>query len=185
VSLDLMDLFHDFLRYRRFGKYRGTVVDNQDSTNRGRLQVTVDAVLGSTQVWAMPCVPYAGDSVGFFAMPPVGSGVWVEFEAGDPSFPIWVGCFWADDEAPLGGDPTIKVWQTDSITISLDDQNDEATLENGSNASITMNDSVVTQATSAKHTVSSDGVASELGSGKVEVTTAQVSICDGKFQVTA
>ena len=177
-----MDLFHDFLRYRRFGKYRGTVVDNQDSTNRGRLQVTVDAVLGSTPVWAMPCVPYAGDSVGFFAMPPNGSGVWVEFEGGDPSFPIWVGCFWADSEAPLGGDPTMKVWKTDGLTLSLDDDATEATLKNDS-ASVTMNDSVVTAVSQAKHTVSSDSVASELGSGKVEVTTAQVSVCNGKIQV--
>jgi uncharacterized protein involved in type VI secretion and phage assembly len=183
VSLDLMDLFHDFLRYRRFGKYRGTVVDNQDSTSRGRLQVTVDAVLGSTPVWAMPCVPYAGDSVGFFAMPPVGSGVWIEFEGGDPSFPIWVGCFWADNEAPLGGDPTMKVWQTDSITLSLDDDNVEATLKNDS-ASVTLNDSATTVVSQAKHTVSSQSVASEMGSGKVEVSSAQVSVCDGKFQVT-
>lgn len=178
-----MHLFHDFLRYRRFGKYRGTVVDNQDSTKRGRLQVTVDAVLGSTAVWAMPCVPYAGDGVGLFAMPPVGSGVWVEFEAGDPSFPIWVGCFWADDEVPLGGDPTMKVWQTDSITLSLDDDSVEATLANDS-ASVTLNDSVTTEVSQAKHTVSSSSVASELGGGKLEVTAAQVSVCDGKFQVT-
>lgn len=183
MSFDLMDLFHDFLRHRRFGKYRGTVVDNQDSTNRGRLQVTVDAVLGSTSVWAMPCVPYAGDSVGLFAMPPKGSGVWVEFEGGDPSFPIWVGCFWADDEVPLGGDPTMKVWKTDSITLSLDDQNTEATLETDS-ASVTVSDSVESVVSQAKHTVSSSSIASELGSGKVEVTTSQVSVCDGKIQVT-
>jgi uncharacterized protein involved in type VI secretion and phage assembly len=178
-----MDLFHDFLRYRRFGKYRGTVVDNQDATKRGRLQVTVDAVLGSIAVWAMPCVPYAGDSVGLFAMPPVGSGVWVEFEGGDPSFPIWVGCFWADNEVPLGGDPTMKVWQTDSITLSLDDDSAEATLKNDS-ASITLNDAVTTVVSQAKHAVSSQSVASEIGSGKVEVSSAQVSVCDGKLLVT-
>jgi uncharacterized protein involved in type VI secretion and phage assembly len=27
-------------------------------------------------------------------MPIIGSGVWVEFEQGDPDQPIWVGCFW-------------------------------------------------------------------------------------------
>ncbi|MCV4785551.1 hypothetical protein OFM36_39585, partial [Escherichia coli] len=75
---------------------------------------------------------------------------------GDPSFPIWTGCFWADDEAPLGGSPDIKVWKTDSLTFSLDDQEDEATLKNGSNASMTMNATVETVAASAKHTVSSD-----------------------------
>jgi uncharacterized protein involved in type VI secretion and phage assembly len=29
-----------------------------------------------------------------FALPMIGSGVWVEFEQGDPSQPIWTGCFW-------------------------------------------------------------------------------------------
>jgi len=29
-----------------------------------------------------------------YAVPAIGSGVWVEFEQGDPDFPVWVGCFW-------------------------------------------------------------------------------------------
>jgi hypothetical protein len=185
IDHDLAGLVHDILRHRRYGKYRGTVVSNEDTTHRGRLKVSVPSVLGDgVEVWAMPCVPYAGASVGLFAMPPAQSGVWVEFEGGDPSFPIWVGCFWGDGEVPLGGDPTMKVWKTDSITLSLDDQSDEATLKNGSNASLTMNQSVETVAASAKHTVASQGVTSELGSGKVEVTTASVSINNGKIQVT-
>ena len=77
-----------------FGKYRGLVDDNKDPLKRGRLFVRVPAVMGEQRVWAMPCVPYAGDQVGFFAMPKIGTGIWVEFEAGDPSYPIWVGCFW-------------------------------------------------------------------------------------------
>ncbi|SIK36526.1 Uncharacterized protein conserved in bacteria [Mycobacteroides abscessus subsp. abscessus] len=44
--------------------------------------------------WAMPCVPVAGIQSGFVALPNIGSGVWVEFEQGDPDYPIWVGCFW-------------------------------------------------------------------------------------------
>ena len=42
----------------------------------------------------MPCVPVAGIQNGMFALPMIGSGVWVEFEQGDPDYPIWVGCFW-------------------------------------------------------------------------------------------
>jgi uncharacterized protein involved in type VI secretion and phage assembly len=44
--------------------------------------------------WAMPCVPIAGIQNGMFALPIIGSGVWVEFEQGNPDYPIWVGCFW-------------------------------------------------------------------------------------------
>ena len=46
--------------------------------------------------WAMPCVPFAGPTAprAFFTVPPIGAGVWIEFERGDPDKPIWVGCFW-------------------------------------------------------------------------------------------
>ncbi len=83
-----------------FGKYRGIVTDHNDPTGRGRLEVRVPAVMGEEPVWAMPRVPYAGNNMGLYAMPEPGTGIWVEFEAGDPSYPIWVGCFWADGEVP-------------------------------------------------------------------------------------
>lgn len=80
---------------RYYGKYRGTVQVNVDPLNKGRLMVSVPDVLGTNRsTWALPCVPLAGKENGFFAMPLVGSGVWVEFEQGDADFPIWVGCFW-------------------------------------------------------------------------------------------
>lgn len=184
IDHELVAQLHDLIRSRRWGKYRGSVVSNEDKTKRGRLKVTVPAVLGSLEVWAMPCVPYAGKDVGLFAMPPEKSGVWIEFEGGDPSFPIWTGCFWADDEAPLGGDPSMKVLKTDDITMSFDDKHDEAMLKNSSSASITMNAKVETAAKSAKHTVDASGITSELGSGKVEVSSESVSLNGGKFEVT-
>ena len=62
---------------------------------QGRLQVQVPDVAGLAPAsWAMPCVPVAGIQNGMFALPIIGSGVWVEFEQGDPDYPIWVGCFW-------------------------------------------------------------------------------------------
>ncbi len=77
------------------GKYRGTVLANVDPLNRGRLLVSVPDVLGlAPSTWALPCVPLAGMQNGFYALPVIGAGVWVEFEQGDPDFPIWVGCFW-------------------------------------------------------------------------------------------
>lgn len=81
---------HKFL-----GKYRGTVLDNIDPLQIGRLMVQVadvSNVLPST--WAMPCVPFGGIQSGMFAVPAIGSGVWIEFEQGDPDYPIWVGCYW-------------------------------------------------------------------------------------------
>jgi hypothetical protein len=78
-----------------FGKYRGTVINNIDPMQIGRIQVMVPDVAGFVpSTWAMPCVPVAGINNGMFAVPMVGSGVWVEFERGDPDYPIWVGCYW-------------------------------------------------------------------------------------------
>ena len=84
-----------------FGKYRGTVEDPVDPQGMGRVQVSVPDVLGEGKFsWAMPCTPYAGKGVGFFAIPPERAHVWVEFERGDINYPVWSGCFWHAGEAP-------------------------------------------------------------------------------------
>lgn len=81
--------------HRFLGKYRGLVLNNIDPMQQGRLQVQVPDVAGVIPTtWAMPCVPIAGIQNGMVALPVIGSGVWVEFEQGNPQHPIWVGCFW-------------------------------------------------------------------------------------------
>jgi uncharacterized protein involved in type VI secretion and phage assembly len=81
-----------------YGKYRGTVLSNSDPDQRGRLQVEVPDVLGEfPSSWAEPCVPLAGPTglaMGVYLVPSVGAPVWVEFEHGDPDYPIWSGCRW-------------------------------------------------------------------------------------------
>jgi uncharacterized protein involved in type VI secretion and phage assembly len=78
-----------------FGKFRGTVINNVDPMQIGRIQVMVPDVSGLLpSSWAMPCLPVGGLQMGMFAVPPIGAGVWVEFEQGDPDYPIWTGCFW-------------------------------------------------------------------------------------------
>ncbi|WP_347260870.1 phage baseplate assembly protein V [Rudaea sp.] len=80
---------------RYYGKYRGTVFNNVDPEQRGRIQAMVPDVLGLTpSTYALPCVPIAGKQSGTFVVPEVGAGVWIEFEQGDPDYPIWTGCFW-------------------------------------------------------------------------------------------
>jgi len=84
---------NDVTKY--FGKYRGTVVNNVDPMQIGRIQAIVPDVSNVLPTsWAMPCVPVAGLQMGEFTVPPIGSGVWMEFEQGNPDFPIWTGCFW-------------------------------------------------------------------------------------------
>jgi hypothetical protein len=75
-----------------YGKYRGTVINNIDPLQIGRIQAMVPDFAGFVPgTWAMPCVPVAGTNTGIFTVPIIGSGVWIEFERGDLDRPIWVG----------------------------------------------------------------------------------------------
>ena len=92
-----------------FGKYRGTVINNVDPMMEGRLLVEVPDVLSlSPSSWALPCVPLAGPTgppMGVYLVPPIGAGVWIEFEKGDPDYPVWVGCRWGS----AAGVPTLAL----------------------------------------------------------------------------
>ena len=78
-----------------YGKYRGTVLNNIDPLQMGRIMAMVPDVSALLPTsWAMPCVPIAGKQMGTFMVPQIGAGVWMEFEQGDPDYPIWVGGFW-------------------------------------------------------------------------------------------
>jgi uncharacterized protein involved in type VI secretion and phage assembly len=86
-----------------YGKFRGTVINNVDPMQIGRIQAMVPDLAGFVPgTWAMPCLPMAGINTGVFTVPMIGSGVWVEFERGDPDYPIWVGGYWGSSaEVPL------------------------------------------------------------------------------------
>lgn len=68
-----------------YGIYRGNVINNLDPLSRRRLQVHVPDA-GVTLSWAAACTP-----VGVAALPGVGAGVWVSFEGGNTSHPVWLG----------------------------------------------------------------------------------------------
>jgi uncharacterized protein involved in type VI secretion and phage assembly len=90
--------FDELVRGRFYGKYEGVVVEVDDPLAIGRLRAKVPAVLGEDLAcgWALPCAPFGGGKErGMYALPEVGDTVWIEFAAGDPSRPIWSGCFWA------------------------------------------------------------------------------------------
>jgi uncharacterized protein involved in type VI secretion and phage assembly len=119
-------------RSRYYGKYRGFVVDNEDPEQRGRLRVTVPAVLGDAVTsWALPCLPFGGlADQGWFAIPEPDSIVWVEFEAGDLHQPIWTGVFWQQgSDVPAEAQkqpPTTRLLKTPSGHVLQFDDEDGA-----------------------------------------------------------
>jgi uncharacterized protein involved in type VI secretion and phage assembly len=91
----MSSLLEQVLLPKYHGKHRGVVVNNVDPMMMGRIQVIVPDVSNVILTsWALPCAPTGGIQHGVFAVPPIGANVWVEFEQGDPDYPIWVGCFW-------------------------------------------------------------------------------------------
>ncbi len=155
---------------RHFGKYRGKVENNVDPLQLGRLQVSAPAVLGEgTLSWAMPCVPFAGDGVGFFMLPPTGASVWVEFEGGDPDWPIWSGCFWGTGQVPAA--PAIaenKVIKTDSINLVICDL--------AGAGGITLEVSSPAVSMPSKIVIDSNGIKIEHSPGSVTITQDSIEI---------
>jgi uncharacterized protein involved in type VI secretion and phage assembly len=171
------------LASRFYGKYRGLVTDNQDPAQAGRLRVKVPLVLGDVESWALPCVPYAGSGVGHYTIPAADTLVWVEFEGGNPSMPIWTGCFWGDGELPDESNPDIKILKTASCTIRIDDAAGEILLEVDGGGKITINSEIIIEAGDATVTLGSGTVVTEAGGGKVEVGNAAVKCNDGALEV--
>ncbi|MFF7133735.1 phage baseplate assembly protein V [Streptomyces sp. NPDC008196] len=153
-----------------YGKFRGVVTDNTD--DRGRIRATVADVYGSEKSpWALPAVPYAGNGVGLYLIPPVGALVWIEFEHGDPDHPVWSGCFWAENQAPATT-PEKKVLKTAAGTVTLDE---------------TLNKEAVTIETARglKITIDKNGI--EINAGKkgvIKLTQNKVAVNGNALEVT-
>jgi uncharacterized protein involved in type VI secretion and phage assembly len=155
------------MRGRFYGKYRGTVLDVDASTMR--IKANVPAVYGSVSSgWALPCVPYAGDSVGIAFLPEVGSAVWIEFEGGDVSFPIWTGCFWLASQVPSDAAAAVKVIVTKQHKILLDDGQGSITIQDSNGNTITLD---------------SSGISLSNGSQTIQIGTSEVNINNGALEV--
>jgi uncharacterized protein involved in type VI secretion and phage assembly len=161
------------LRNRFYGKYRGTVTDVDPQTCR--IKATVPAVLGDTPTgWCMPCVPYAGPKVGIAFLPEPGSGVWIEFEGGDVSYPIWVGGYWRQGEVPDGVDADVKV----IVTAAAGSSQRLALVFDNTKPSLT-----VTDANQNSARLDSSGITLARGSQQVVVSDSAVSVNNGALEV--
>ena len=156
---------YQFMRGRYFGKFRGIV---KESDEKGRIKASVPEVYGSeVSPWAMPAVPYAGKNHGIISIPKENDGIWIEFESGDKSRPIWSGCWWADNEKPEGKE-TMTLLTQGGHRIVLDDENKEIKIIHSDGAEISMTGSDITlKISSAKIVLSSSGIDINNGTFKV------------------
>lgn len=116
---DISEALKQSIQPRRYlGKYRGVVVNNQDPQQMGRIQVIVPDVSELIPTgWAMPCVPFAFLQMGLFVLPPVQAGVWIEFEQGDPDYPIWSGGWWGEGQIPVLQNADLSTPATPNVVI--------------------------------------------------------------------
>jgi uncharacterized protein involved in type VI secretion and phage assembly len=163
-----------------FGKYRGVVTDNQDPLTIGRVRARVPDVTGQAESgWAMPCAPAGGSGNGFFAVPDVGAGVWIEYEHGDPDYPIWSGCWWGTMAempskllAPPPANKKLMIITPGGNSMLLDDTPGTGgiTLETAQGAKLAM---------------TSQGVELTNGQGgAIKLSGPQVSVNNGALEVT-
>ena len=139
VDRALEDLL-EHMRSRFYGKYRGVV-----------------------------SVPYAGPNVGIAFLPEVGSAVWIEFEGGDVSYPIWSGCFWRTGEVPSDVAADVKVIVTTAPhEIKLDDDQQSITITDPNGNTVTLDSSGITLSNGGQQVIVSSSSVS-VNSGALEV----------------
>lgn len=162
----------DYVRTRHFGKYRGQVSNITDSENIGRIKAKVPAIFGTEDSpWAMPASPFAGSKHGLVLIPEVGDGVWIEFEGGDPSKPIWSGCFWAREQMPEPKGTTVRLLATKANhQIVIDEAKNEMKLVHPGGPTIVM---------------SATEMSLKVGTCEIKITTSEVNINNGMVKVTA
>lgn len=132
------------------GIYRAKVVDNIDSEMLGRVKAQIYPMLATVDApnlpWCVPAYPIwegAGNGTGYFAVPDIGSYIFVFFEQGDIYQPVYFA------EAPtktkgLPADritnyPNRKVMQTTTgIVFMVDDTASVITVLHPTGASLTI-----------------------------------------------
>jgi uncharacterized protein involved in type VI secretion and phage assembly len=158
------------MRSRYYGKYRGVVSNVEDPENMGRITALVPEVLHETpSPWALPASPFSGASHGLVLIPEVGDGVWIEFEAGDLSRPIWTGGWWDSGEIPTPGDTQVRVLVTKTgQQLVLDDESKEIHVVQSGGAEIKLTDSDITLS---------------IGQAEIKMTSSEITLKTGQTEI--
>jgi uncharacterized protein involved in type VI secretion and phage assembly len=153
----------EHVEHRHYGKYRGIVTRVDDPLSIGRIRARVPQLTADTELgWALPCLPFGGmPGEGLFTIPSEGAGVWVEFEGGDLSHPVWTGAWWGRGDVPEDATPAQKVFRTSAgHVVVLDDDEETLTITDANGNSVTMDSDgmVLADANGSTVTMDSNGV---------------------------
>ena len=166
-----------------YGIYRGTVESVEEGDNLGIISVKIPDVFGPDHTLSRvrPCSPFAGDKHGFVAIPEPGDGVWIQFEAGKTSLPVWVGFWWASGEIPEPKGKLVRSFiTTKGHKFVLDDDADEVTLLHSGGAEMKMTGSDVT--------ITIGNASIEMSSSEIKLAvgpTASLKITSSEIKIEA
>lgn len=157
---------------RYYGKYRGIVADVNDPRDQCRIRATVASLLGGEPLgWALPAAPFAGDGHGQVMLPEVGSGVWIEFEAGDIDHPVWSGAWWAEGQRPEPKGAGVRVIVSkNGHQVVLDDEADELRLKHGA-------------ATGPELVLRGAEIVLTMGQCEIKITDTSISLNQGQIKI--
>ena len=165
-----------------FGKYTGLVKDNRDDDTLGRLLVSVPAVFAPDEVvQARAALPY-----GVFFVPEKDAKVWVEFEGGDSTLPLWTGVQYGPGEfAPEAAKspPTVRALKTASGHLLVFDDSDGSeaiVITDGAHQHVVRLDDggITVTHGSASHTITlgSSGISIKHGGGQSQVAVEAATV---------
>jgi uncharacterized protein involved in type VI secretion and phage assembly len=162
----------EVMRSRFYGKYKGIVRVIGTEDQLGKIKVEIPEIYGenANSPWVQPQIPFAGPNHGLLLLPKTGDGVWIEFEAGDISRPIWTGFWWSRPEEipdPAGRETRVLV-TPGGHKIVLDDENDELSLIHASGPEIKL---------------TSDEISLKIGSSQIVLSSSEVNINNGALVV--
>jgi len=183
---ELMVGIAEQMRSRFFGKYRGIVTNVEDPEKLGRIVAQVPEVLQEMpSPWALPATPFAGPGHGLVLIPEVGDGVWIEFEAGDPSRPIWTGGWWGPNELPAPGDVQVRALVTTAgHKFVLNDRDKEIQLLHSGGAELKMTDNDITLTIGqSEFKMTSDQISLKVLTNEITMTTTDITLKGGPTAV--
>lgn len=186
MNEEFEELLVDLAEHRRtrlFGKYRG-IVTKVDESELGYISAIVHEVFGEEfeLPHIAPAVPFAGKNHGLVALPEVDDGVWIEFEAGNVSKPIWTGFWWANDEMPEPKGTLIRAFITSAgHKLILDDDKNEVKLLHADGAEMTMTgDDITIKIGQASVTMSDSEISLKVGSSsEIKISASEISLKNG------
>lgn len=129
---------------RFYSSYRGVVIDNKDPKNIGRILVRIPTMFDGLKVWARPKSSMPGGLLyGVkWLTPRIGEIVYIEFEGGNPTKPLWGYHGWAEEEVPeeLRDNNTIGLVTPSGNKIYLKEKEGELYLQINQKISVNITD---------------------------------------------